>query len=577
MKVITNQEIAEAFAVIAEYLAMEDVPFKPRAYERAAEAIESQDRPLSDIYHEGGLKALMRDVPGVGQSIALKIEELLRTGRLAYLERLKKKMPVDISGLRAIEGVGPKTIRLLWQRRKIRNVAELENAIRGGKLRGLPGFGEGKEKKILRSIEFWKKSRGRHLLGEVEPLAARLVAAIGAVRGVDQAIVAGSFRRRQETIGDLDLLATAAAPEIVIEKFCRLPEVAEVTGRGETKASVRLQSGIEADLRVLAPENFGAALQYFTGDKTHNVALRKIAIAKGYKLSEYGLFRGQKLVAGKTEAEIYKTLGFDWIPPELRTASGELEAAGKHELPDLVPYGAIKGDLQIQTDWTDGAAPIAAMAKAAAGAGLEYIAITDHTRALAMTGGLDEKKLAGQGREIDKLNAKSKIRILKSAEVNVLKDGSLDIADEALAKLDLVCVAVHSHFNLPEKEMTERIIKALKHPLVNIFFHPTGRLINRREPYSVDILKVLRAARQFGVAMEINASPERLDLRDSHIRDAVKLGVKLVVDSDAHDPRHFHWLDFGLAQARRGWATKKDILNTLPCDDFLKALKRLKK
>lgn len=573
----TNAELARVFSAISEYLAMDDVPFKPRAYARVAETIEALDRPVADIYNEGGLKAV-EDIPGVGESIAEKIEELLKTGKLGYHEKLKKKVPVDIEGLSAIEGVGPKTIKTLWKKRGIKTVRDLERAAAAGKLRTLPRFSARVEEKILKSIAFHKKSGGRFLLGAVDALVKPLVAKLEAVPGVKRVIVAGSYRRRQETVGDIDILAEADQPPKIIEAFVKFASVDEVLAKGPDKANVRLAEGIEADLRVLPTESFGAALQYFTGDKNHNIAVRTIAIKKGWKLSEYGLFKGQRRIAGATEEEVYAKLGMDWMPPEIRTASGEVEAAQKHALPKLLPYGSLKGDLQVQTSWTDGSASIAAMAAAAKAYGLEYIAITDHTRALAMTGGLTEKDLEKQGKEIDALNKKlTGFRVLKSAEVNVMPDGTLDIADGALKKLDLVCVAVHTQMHLPEAEMTARIIRAIRHPLVNVLFHPTGRKIGKREPYAVDILKVLRAAKAYGVAMEVNGSMDRLDLRDAHIRDAVKLGVKLVIDSDAHAPTQFPWLELGLAQARRGWATKADVLNTLPCEAFLKKLKGLKK
>jgi DNA polymerase (family 10) len=573
----TNKEIAGVFRSIAEYLAMENIPWRPRAYERAAETIETLDRSLADTYNQGGKKAL-EAVPGVGESIAGKIIELLTTGNLAYYQKLKKKTPVALDELTRVEGLGPKTIKLFWQKLKIKNLSDLETAARAGRLRNLPRFGEKAEEKLLRSIEFLKKSRGRFLLSEIEPLARELLTALKAEKSVEQALIAGSYRRRQETIGDIDVLATSSEPGKAIRAFCRARPVREIVSRGETKANVRLAAGIEADLRVLPEKSFGAALQYFTGDKNHNVALRKIAIAKGMKLSEYGLFKKQKFIAGKTEEDIYAALGLDWIPPELRTARGEIKAAAAHRLPKIIPYGSLKGDLQIQTSWTDGSVSIAEMAAAAKKIGLEYLAVTDHTKSLAMAHGLDEKRLVKQGTEIEALNKRlSKFRILKSAEVNVDKNGLLDIADSALKKLDLVCVAVHSHFDLDKKTMTERIIRALKNPLVNILFHPTGRLIGRREPYQIDMLKLLRAAKQFGVALEVNGSPERLDISDNLIREAIKLGVKLVINSDAHSPDHFRWLELGVAQARRGWATKKEVLNTLPLNDFLAAIKSLKK
>lgn len=574
---LSNAEIANIFFAIADHLAVEDIPFKPRAYQHAAEAITTSQTEIADIYNEGGLKAL-NNIPGVGTNIALKIEELMKTGHLRYFEKLKKKMPVDILQLRQIEGVGPKMIKSLWEHLHVKNIADLEAAIASGKIRTVPHFGEGMEKKIAKSIAFHKKEHGRFLLGVADPIAQKIVETLKRVKGTKQVVIAGSLRRRQETIGDVDILATSDNPDLLLKTFTHLSNAMQTTGEGKTKASVRLSEGIEVDLRIVPPESFGAALQYFTGDKTHNIAVRKIAIKKHLKLSEYGLFRGKKNLASETEEEVYAALGMDCMPPEMRTASSEIEAAQAHKLPKLIEYGDLMGDLQVQTSWTDGNATIKEMADAAEKNSLSYIAITDHTRMLAMTGGLKEKDLAKQGKEIDTLNAKQKnFHILKSAEINILKDGTLDIADSALEKLDVVSIAVHSQFHMSQKEMTERIIRAMKNPYVNILFHPTGRLINRREAYAVDMTKIFRAAKQYGVAIEINGSAERLDLRDVLIREAVRLSVKLVIDSDAHAPQHFSWLDLGIAQARRGWATKKDILNTLPCDKFLETLKKMKK
>lgn len=578
MKHLTNVEIAKLLATTGEYYEMEDAPFKPRAYERAAATIDGLDEELGVIYRRGGRKAL-EEIPGVGPGIAHHIEEMLRKGTFSELERLHKKCPVDLAELRSVEGLGPKTIKLLYQKLKIKNLKQLEAAIKAGKLRDLPRLGEKSEQKILTSLEFQKKSAGRFLLGTARPMVLSMEERLKAVTGVGHVTTAGSYRRWQETVGDIDLLATAKDPSKVITAFLKFPEIVHIYGKGSTKVNVRLRQGIDADLRVLAENEYGSGLQYFTGDKTHNVELRKIAIKKGLKLSEYGLFRGKKRIAGRTEEEIYRALGLDCPPPELRTASGELEAARAGTLPDLIPFGSLHGDLQVQTSWTDGAATIEEMARAGARAGLSYIAITDHTRALAMTGGLDERKIAAQGREIDRVQKKlgKTIRVLKSAEVNILKDGRLDIADSTLKTLDLVSVAVHTNFGLSIEAQTERIIRALRHPLVNIMFHPTGRKIGSREPYQLDILKVLRAAKEYGVAMEVNAAPERLDLKDTHIREAIQLGVKLVVDSDAHAPHHFAWLDYGIAQVRRGWGRASDVLNTKPCDEFLQALKGLKR
>ena len=575
---MTNAEIAKILAVTGEYYEMEDAPFKPRAYERAAETIDALDEEVAEIYKRGGRKAL-EQIPGVGPGIAYHIEETLLHGTFAEYERLRKKIPVDLPALRSVQGLGPKTIKLLYQKLKIKNLKDLEAAVKAGKLRDLPRLGEKSEQKLLTGIEFQKKNKGRFLLGVVGPIVQSMGMRLKAVPGVGQVTTAGSYRRWQETVGDIDLLVTAKDPEKVIAAFLKFPEIVHVYGKGPTKANVRLRQGIDADLRVLSENEYGSGLQYFTGDKIHNVELRKIAIRKGLKLSEYGLFRGKKRIAGRTEEEIYGALGLDCPPPELRTASGELEAAHAHTLPNLIPYGSLKGDLQVQTDWTDGAASIEDMARAAARAGLSYIAITDHTRALAMTGGLDERKIAQQGREIGRVQKKlgKTIRVLKSAEINILKDGTLDIVDSTLKNLDLVAVAVHTNFGLSVEAQNERIIRALRHPLVNILFHPTGRKIGSREPYKIDIQKILRAAKQYGVAMEANAAPERLDLKDTHIREAVRLGVKLVVDSDAHAPHHFAWLPYGVAQVRRGWGKSSDVLNTKPCDEFLKALKGLKR
>ncbi len=577
---VSNRHIVKVLNDMAALYEMEDDRFRARAYERASEEVATLDREVQDIYHEQGLKGV-RGIPGVGDGIAHHLELLVTTGSFPEFQKLHAKVPAHITELRQIAGVGPKAIRDLYLNLGIRTVRDLEKAARAGKIRSLPGFGERSEEKILQGISFLKKNVGRYWLGDVRELVQTMEEQLRLIEGVDQVTTAGSYRRRQETVGDIDVLVTAKDAKKVMKVFLEMPEVAEVLAHGPTKSTVRLKMGIQADVRVVPDEDYGAALQYFTGSKDHNVDVRTIAVRKGYKLNEYGLFKGKKKIAGRTEEEVYRALGLLYIEPELRTASGEIEAARAGKLPHLISYGSIRGDLQVQTSWTDGRDSIEVMARAAVEEKLSYIAITDHTRSLAMTGGLDEKKLARQGREIDKINAKLKskdvkIRILKSAEVNILKDGTLDIADEALAKLDLVCVAVHGYWKLTEREQTERIIKTMKHPLVNILFHPTGRIVNQREPYAVDIDKIIRAAKEYGVALEVNAS-ERLDLRDIYIRRAVEAGAKLVIDTDAHSVTHFANLDLGVAQARRGWATKKDVLNTQSCDAFLKALKGLKR
>jgi DNA polymerase (family 10) len=580
---IDNFEIAKILNEIGEYLEMDEVAFKPQAYQKAASAIEVLDEPLKEIYQKGGLKAL-EEIPGVGASIAEKIEELLKTGRSKYYEQLRKKAPVNLSELTSVEGVGPKIIKKFYQKLKVRNLADLEKAARVGKIRKLEGFGAKSEENILKSIEFLRQGGQRFVLGFVYPQIENIVSRLKKIKEVEKIEAAGSIRRMKETVGDLDILIVSEKPGPVMDFFVTMPEVQQVLAHGQTKSSVRLKNGMDADLRVVPPESFGAALCYFTGSKEHNIALREIAIKKG-KLNEYGLFKIQNqkskiqkevMIAGETEEEIYRVLGLDYIEPEMRENWGEIELARKHQLPKLIGYDDLKGDLQIQTDWTDGANSIEEYALAAKKMNLEYIAITDHTRTLAMTGGSDEKKLLRQMAEIDKLNKKfgGKPKILKSAEVNILKDGSLDIKDEVLAKLDIVAGAVHSHFNMSRQEMTRRICRAMKNPYVDIIFHPTGRIILRRPPYEVDIDEVIKTAKKTKTYLEIDAYPDRLDLKDEHVKKAIEAGVKLAIDSDAHSVNHLQYLKFGIAQARRGWATKNDIINSRSWSEMLKLLKK---
>ncbi len=575
---ISNQSIAEILKEIAEYLEMYDVPFKPRAYEKVAGVIAGLEEEVEEIYRKGGVKAL-EGIPGVGRGIAERIEELLTTGRIKDYENLKKKTPVDLASLGAIEGLGPKSVRKLYQKLGIRNIADLEKAAKAGKIAKLEGFGKKSEEKILQGIEFTKKSGGRFVLGFVMPEIRMIEKRLREFGGIERVVVAGSVRRMKETIGDADILAISKNPGPVMNYFVKMPEVALVNAHGETRSAIKLKSGINVDLRVVESDSYGAALNYFTGSKDHNVALRQIAIKKGYKLNEYGLFKqGAKRevqIAGKTEEELYKALGMDYIEPEMRENTGEIELAQNHTLPKLIGYDDLLGDLQVQTDWTDGSDSIETMAKIASEAGLEYIAITDHTKRLAMTHGLDEKGILKQMTEIDRLNKKfgGKIKILKGSECDILKDGSLDLPDDILAKLDVVGASVHSYFNLPREEQTERIRKAMRNPNVDIIFHPTGRIINRRPPYEVDVDELIKTAKQTGTIMEIDAFPDRLDLKDEYIKKCVDAGVKLAIDSDAHSPAHCGCLEYGIAQARRGWAGKKDIINSWPIEKMLKFLK----
>ncbi len=570
---MTNAEIARVLNEIAAFLDMDGVPFKPRAYEKAAHAVEAADESLAGVFASGGIKAIEK-VPGVGKSIADKIVVLIETGALPYHDELRRKTPVDISALTKIEGLGPKMVKVLYQELGVRTVDDLEAAAKAGRIRALSRFGEKSEQKILKGIGFLHQTTGRFTLGNALPVLKNIEAYLAGVKGVRRVAIAGSTRRRKETIGDGDLLVVAKDPAVVMDAFVAMKSVVHVHGKGGTKSSVKLASGMDVDLRVVPAESWGAALNYFTGSKDHNVTLRRIALSKKWKLNEYGVFRGKKQIAGETEEEVYEVLGLKYVPPEMRENTGEIEAAAAGTMPRLIDYGDVRGDLQTQTKWTDGANTIEEMVAEARRLGREYIAITDHTKSLAMMG-QDEKAIRKQMAAIDRLNKSLRgFRILKGAEVNIDKDGSLDIDDETLAKLDVVGVAIHSHFNLSRAEMTRRVIRAMENPHADILFHPTARILQKREPCDMDIDAVIAAAKRTGTALEIDGYPDRLDLRDEHVRKAVTAGVKLVIDTDAHSLPHLDYIQYGVATARRGWAEKADVINTKPVDGFLAALKK---
>jgi DNA polymerase (family X) len=575
---IKNSDVAKAMRDLGFLTEMmeEDpnVQFRARAYYRAADTIASLQENVIDIYGRQGVNGLL-EIPAVGKAIASKIEEYLKGGKIQHLEELKAKVPIDIDELYGIEGIGPKTIKMFYDKLQIKNLADLEKAATEGKLKTLPGFTEKKEQDIFKRIEFFKRGKGRLIIGEVYPLVKQIEKRLQHIAGVKNAVAAGSIRRMKETIGDIDYLVAANDPKRVIDFFVKMPEVQEILGMGQAKAFVKLASGIDADLLVVPEESWGAALQYFTGSKEHSVQLRKIAISKGFRLNEWGVFKGDKRIAGATEEEVYKTLGLQWIPPEMRENAGEIELGRQDKVPKLVEYGSLKGDLQVHSENSDGTATIEEMARGAKAFSLDYIAITDHTKSLKLAGGLEEQELLEQADKISQLNdrLRKEFRILSSAEVNIMKDGSLDIPNTVLDKLDIVGAAIHSHFNLPIETQTERLIKAAKNPSVDILFHPTGRLINRRAGYLVDIEKLIDVAKDTNTVLEIDAHYDRLDLKDEYVRMAVRNGVKLVIDSDAHHPIHYSFLTFGIAQARRGWAIQSDILNTLPADKLLNALK----
>ncbi|PIP24643.1 MAG: DNA polymerase III [Candidatus Nealsonbacteria bacterium CG23_combo_of_CG06-09_8_20_14_all_36_125] len=591
-----NQEIAKIFYEIADYLEMEGVAFKPYAYQKAAITLETLEEDVEEIYKKGGIKAL-EEIPGVGESIALKIEEYLKTGRIKGYEKLKKKTPINLEEIIAVEGMGPKKAKVLYQKLGIRNLKDLEKTARAHKIASLFGFGEKTEKNILEGIAFLKRSKGRFLLGEILPKVKEVYEKFKSLKEVEKIDPAGSVRRMKETIGDVDFLVISKNPEKVMDFFVSLPGVIKIWGKGTTKASIRMKEGFDMDIRVVPDRSYGSALQYFTGSKEHNIATRKIAIDRGFKLSEYGLFRGSKMIAGADEKEIYQKLGMEWIPPEMRENQGEIEAASERKLPKIIGYKDIKGDLHCHSKWDGGANSIEEIAEAAMKMDYQYIGIADHTKFLRIEHGLDEKKLELQKKEIEKLNSKfrirpqpisnglgrpaliqgrwrnSKFRILQGCEANILSDGLIDIKDEALKKLDFVIAGIHSNFKMEKSKMTERIIRAMKNPNVDIISHPTGRILKRRDEYQIDFDKILRVAKETGTILEINSFPERLDLNAENIRRAKEAGVKMVINTDSHHKDQLRFIEFGIAQARRGWAEKGDIINTQPLEKLLKFFK----
>ena len=569
-----NQEIAKIFYEIANYLEMDEVAFKPYAYRRAADSLESIENDVEEVYKRGGVKAL-KEIPGVGEGIAKGIEEYLKTGKIKFLERYKKHIPINLEELISVEGMGPRKAKILYQKLGIRNLKDLEKAAKSHKIASLFGFGEKSEKNILEGLAFLKKSKGRFLLGEILPKVREMQEKLKSLKEVEKVDVAGSIRRRKETIGDVDFLVISRAPAKVMDYFVKLPGVVKVWSKGNTKASVRTKEGFDMDIRVVPKKSYGSALQYFTGSKEHNIATRRIAISKGLKLSEYGLFKGKKMIASETEEEIYKILGLPLIDPELRENQGEIEAALNGKLPKIIGYGDIKGDLHVHSDWDGGDNSIKDLAEAAIKIGYEYLGISDHTKFLRIEHGLNEKQLEKRNSEIDKINTRyelqnTKFRVLKGCEANILKDGSIDIKDETLAKLDFVIAGIHSNMKMDKAMMTERMIKAIKNPNVDIISHPTGRILKKRDEYQIDFEAVLKAAKETGVILEISAWPERLDLNDQNIRRAKEAGVKMIINADSHNKNQLHLMEFGIAQARRGWAEKEDIINCQPLGKLLK-------
>ncbi|MEW6689257.1 MAG: DNA polymerase/3'-5' exonuclease PolX [Pseudomonadota bacterium] len=559
---VHNADIARAFDEIADLLELSDQnPFRIRAYRNAARVVGELRLDVAATLAAG---AALPKIPGIGADLEAKMREIAATGSCKLLAQLRRKFPEGISEILNLPGMGPKHARRLFEE-GIHSLALLREAAAQGRLRELEGFGEQSERKLLEAVQAHLSKARRFKLALAAQYAEPLAQYLGAA-------LAGSYRRMKETVGDLDLLVASDRPQDVIERFAGYPEVQQVIAKGSTKASVRLACGLQADLRVVAPGSFGAALHYFTGSKAHNIAVRRRGQARGLKINEYGVFRGARRIAGETEQSVYAAVGLPYIEPELREAQGELEAARRGELPQLVELADLQGDLHAHTRATDGRNTLREMALAAKARGLRYLAITEHSRRVAMAHGLDPQRLARQLGEIDALNESlSGVTLLKGIEVDILEDGSLDLPDSILAKLDLVVGAVHGGFGLPRARQTERILAAIENPCFSILAHPSGRLIEERAPYDVDMLAVVRKARSRGVFLELNAHPDRLDLSDAHCRMAKEEGVLVAISSDAHAADGFDVLRYGVGQARRGWLAKRDVLNARPLGE-LKAL-----
>jgi len=563
-----NKELADLFNRMADILEFKDEnPFKISAYRKAARIIGDLTQDIEEIAENGKLK----NVPGIGEGMAQKIVEYLKTGKVSKFEEVRKGVSDELIAIMDIPGMGPKTLAMIHKEKGISNLSQLERAVEDGSLVGLPGIGEKKVENIKRGIQLLKQSKGRMNLGIAFPVAKGIVEALREKTGSTKIEWAGSLRRMRENIGDIDILATGPDHERIVYTFTHLPEVKEVLASGETKASVIVEGGIQIDLRVVDEDSYGAALQYFTGSKGHNIHLRGIAKAKGIKINEYGVFKGEKKIGGKEEKDVYRTLGMDWIEPELREDRGEIEAAQEDRLPKLVQESEIKGDLHVHSKWSDGTSTIEEIARAAQKRGYQYVAICDHSKSLKITHGLDESRLMKQIEEIDRINEKMKnFQIFKGIEVDILSDGKLDLSEKVLEKLDLVVAAIHSGFKQEKEKMTKRIIQALENPFVDVLAHPSGRLLGARDPYEVDIDEVMKAAKRYGKAMEINAYFERLDLDDIHCRKAKEMGIRMVVGTDAHHLDQMWMISLGVAVARRGWLENGDILNTLPLKSILK-------
>ena len=579
MPTLDNKTVATILYETADLMEVRgDDPFRIRSYRNAAQALESLGTPIAELVDD--TKKLL-DIPGIGKSMATHIQEIFRDGALKMHTDLLQKYQPSMLELLKIQGLGPKTVALIWDSFQVCDLAGVEKLAREGKLRELPRMGEKQEQKILKAIEQYRKISGRFLLDEADRTAQKLVAHLQGIPGMDAVTPAGSLRRGRETVGDLDVLVTGDCctsdkPRAALaDRILAFPGILETVARGDNKVSFKLRSGMQVDVRLLAPESFGAALCYFTGSKAHNIVLRQRALKMGYTLSEYSLARlkDEKPVAGRTEEEIYSKLGLEFIPPEMRENCGEIELAEKHAVPALITEKDVQGDVHMHTNTTDGRCTIEEMAQAARDLGYKYMAITDHSKNLAMAFGLDDQRALEHVKKIRAAKVDG-IRIFAGIEVDILADGELDLSDSVLEQMDLVIASVHSHFNQEPQKMTERLLRAIANPHVSILGHPTGRILLRRDAYEFDMDAVLKAAAKHHVAMELNSYPDRLDLSDRHLRMAKEYGVKVVINTDSHHTSHLEKIKYGVLQARRAGLTKADVLNTLPTGKFAQAMKK---
>ncbi|WP_281950507.1 DNA polymerase/3'-5' exonuclease PolX [Nitrosophilus kaiyonis] len=570
---ITNADIAAIFNKVADLLEIKgENPFKVRAYRNAARTVENIGKSLVDLVNEG---YDLTKLPGIGHDLSEYIKEIVTTGKFSKLQKLEKEIPSHLVDMLSIEGLGPKRIKVLYETLHVESMEDLRRAAESGEILKLPGFGPTLVEKILKGIRLAKKAGHRFRIDVAKNYAQDLVNYIKQIDGIIHIDVAGSYRRRKETVGDLDILVTAKDWDKVTEHFVKYSGIKEIVSKGPTRSTVILKSDLQVDLRSVPNESYGAALHYFTGSKAHNIAIRTRGVKLGLKINEYGVFKGEKRVGGEKEEDVFKSVGLPYIEPELRENRGEIEAAEAGKLPKLVKLDDIVGDLHMHTRYTDGKNSIEEMAEAAMKKGYKYIAITDHSKRVTVAKGLDEKRLLEQIEEIDKINEKLKnFTILKGIEVDILEDGSLDLSNDVLKELDVVVGAVHSKFKLSREKQTTRVLKAMDNPYFNILAHPTGRLIGSREGYDIDIEKILNHAKENGCYLEINAQPERLDLNDINAKLAKEMGIKMAISTDAHNIFSLDYMQYGVYQARRGWCEKEDILNTHSLKELKKLLKR---